>query len=51
MNSIIAEIVILATCIAFVAFLAWDDRKNRLLRAEEDKQKTLQQAKFDSRQN
>ncbi len=51
MNSTIAEIVILLLCIAFVVFLARDDRKNRLLRAEEDKQKALGQAKLDSRQD
>ena len=49
MKAIIFEITMLVLCIAFVIYLARDDRKNRRLREEEDRQKALQQA--DSKQD
>jgi len=49
MKTIIVEITVLLLCIAFLVFLARDDRKNRRAREEEDRQKLLQQA--DSRQD
>ncbi len=41
MGAIIFEITALVVVVAFVIFLARDDRKNRELRAEEDRQKAL----------
>jgi hypothetical protein len=43
MKLIIAEIVALVAAVAFLIFLALDDRKNRRLREEEDRQKELQE--------
>lgn len=43
MKWIILEITLLVLAVAFVVFLALDDRKNRRLRAEEDRQKEQQQ--------
>ena len=51
MKVIIIEITMLVLCIAFMVYLARDDRKNRRLRAEEDRQKALQQVKADSGQD
>jgi len=51
MKTIIAQIVVVLLCIAFLVFLARDDRKNRRVREEEDRQKALQQAELDSRQD
>jgi len=51
LKTIITEIVVLLLCIAFLVFLARDDRKNRRARDEEDRQKALQQAEVDSRQD
>ncbi len=43
MGVIIAEITVVALLMAFLGFLAWDDNKNRKLRAEEDRQKALEE--------
>jgi hypothetical protein len=43
MKWIILEITLLVLAVAFVVFLALDDRKNRRLRAEEDRHKEQQQ--------
>ena len=43
MKLIIFEIAMLVLCVAFVIYLAWDDRKNRRLRQEEDRLKALKQ--------
>jgi len=43
MKLIIIEITMLILCVAFVVWLARDDRKNRRLREEEDRQKALEQ--------
>ena len=39
MGLIILEISALVLVVAFAAFLAWDDIKNKKIRAEEDRQK------------
>lgn len=41
MKWIIFEITMLVLAVAFVVFLALDDRKNRRLREQEDRQKRL----------
>ncbi len=53
MKVIILEIMILVLVVAFVTYLAFDDRKNRRLREEEDRQKALQQpqAEVESKQD
>jgi hypothetical protein len=43
MKAIIFEATMLVLVVGFVIFLARDDRKNRLLREEEDRQKALQE--------
>ena len=45
MGAIIFEITALVVCIAFVVFLALDDRKNRKLREEEDRLAALEKQK------
>ncbi len=42
MGAIVFEVTVLVLVLAFVCFLAWDDRKNRKLRAEEDRLEALQ---------
>jgi len=44
MKVIVIEITMLVLCIAFMVYLARDDRNNRRLREEEDRQKALQRA-------
>lgn len=43
MKAIIFEVTMLVLVVAFVTYLAFDDRKNRRLRKEEDRQKALEQ--------
>ncbi|MFC1749094.1 hypothetical protein ACFL2V_09845 [Pseudomonadota bacterium] len=45
MGAIIFEITALIVVIAFIVFLARDDRKNRQLRKEEDRLKALESQK------
>ncbi len=43
MGVIIAEVTVVVVLVAFLGFLAWDDRNNRKLRAEEERQKALEE--------
>lgn len=43
MTVIIVWLVVIALVVAFVIFLALDDRNNRRIRAEEDRLKALEQ--------
>ena len=51
MKAIVLQIVVLVAVVAFVVFLAMDDRKNRKLRAEEDRRKALKDQQQAADQN
>jgi len=49
MTAIIMWIVAIVLILAFLVFLAIDDRNNRRIRAEEDRVKALEEEKSDKR--